>query len=146
MWLVCPLVYFVFIKMSAVILIIVPLHRKQRPLLWPLLRFPLHSLVLINLIMMCFGAVFFLFYVLCFLEPVCFKFLLNLENCNHCFFKYVFFFSDTFLVLNYIYITTWSPTAHRLMLCSFFFNFFLCFTLDGSVAISEFVNIFLCKI
>lgn len=87
----------------------------------------------------------FCFMCCVFLEPVCFKFLLNLENCNHYFFKYVFFFLWHFLVLNYMYIATWSPTAHRLMLCSFF-QLFLCFTLDGSVAISEFVNIFLCKI
>ena len=40
------------------------------------------------------------------LSLVCFKFLLNLENCNHYFFKYVCFFFDTCLVLNYIYIAT----------------------------------------
>lgn len=67
--------------------------------LWPLLRFPLHSLVLINLIMMCFGAVFILFYVLCFLEPVCFKFLLNLEKLQPLFLQTCFLFLLTIFSL-----------------------------------------------
>ena len=58
-------------------------------------------------------------------------------------FLFLWHFSSLELHL-YYHLKSHSSQTDALFI--FFFNFFLCFTLDGSVAKSEFVNIFLCKI